>query len=112
GTTSADAASGASRRSSTRFLRTSTWIVRLLPLLAGSAARISVVCRRVSVLPAQVIEQAGLVLLGELIAGFLGRDPCRRELLEERRGRHLEFACELLDRHLGHACLRCAAVVA
>src|SRR6185312_812468 len=65
-----------------------------------------------TVLPAQVVEQAGLVLLGELIAGFLRRDPCRRELLEERRGRHLEFACELLDRHLGHACLRCAAVVA
>ena len=42
------AASGSSRFTKTRFLRTSTWIVRALPV--ESAALISVVCLRVSVI--------------------------------------------------------------
>ena len=41
-------AASSSRRTSTRFLRTSTWIVRALPV--ESAALISVVCLRVSVM--------------------------------------------------------------
>ena len=42
------AAASSSRRTSTRFLRTSTWMVRALPV--ESAALISVVCLRVSVM--------------------------------------------------------------
>ena len=72
----AAAGSPSSRLTSTRFLRTSTWIVRALPV--ESASLISVVCLRVSVifffaspravLLAQVVEQPRLVLLGERVA--------------------------------------------
>ena len=69
-----------SRLTKTRFLRTSTWIVRALPL--ASACLISLVCLRVSVIflrsaaggavrLAQVVEQARLVLLGQRVVGRL-----------------------------------------
>ncbi len=48
GAATAGAGASSSRRISTRFLRTSTWIVRALPL--ESAALISLVCLRVSVI--------------------------------------------------------------
>ena len=48
GAATAGAGASSSRRTSTRFLRTSTWIVRALPL--ESAALISLVCLRVSVM--------------------------------------------------------------
>ena len=48
GIAAAGVAASSSRRTSTRFLRTSTWIVRALPV--ESAALISVVCLRVSVM--------------------------------------------------------------
>src|SRR6185295_14010084 len=48
-----------------------------------------------AVLLAQVVEQTGLVLLGELVAGLLDVDTGRGELLDERARRHLELGSEL-----------------
>ena len=110
----AAAASGSSRLTKTRFLRTSTWMVRALPV--ESAALISLVCLRVSVIfffgsPAapccllQVVEQPVLSCSDRLSPCFLPSTPALRELLEQRARRHLELRCELFDGRMRHVLL-------
>ena len=99
---SSTGAAASSRLTKVRFLRTSTWIVRALPL--ESACLISLVDLRVSVIflrstlrgravrGAQVIEQARLVALGHRVVGRRLADAGRLQLLEQRRGGRLSSA--------------------
>jgi hypothetical protein len=52
--------------------------------------------------PTQIVEQARLVLFGEQVvrAGLV--DAGALQLLEQRRGRHLQFAGKLGHAHLVH----------
>ena len=102
--------SPASRFTNTRFLRTSTWIVRALP--DESAFLISLVCLRVSVILffpsagavrlAEVIEELRLVLLGERVVGEHLVDARRPQLLEQHLRRHLQLAGKLRNAHVCH----------
>ena len=58
---------------------------------------------RGAMLLAQVIEQPGLIDLGELVALFFRGHSGGGELLQQRAGGHLEFRCELFDGCLRHA---------
>ena len=61
---------------------------------------------RRAVLLAQVVEQARLVLLGQVVAEALAGDAGGRELLDERARGHPKFGRELFDRRLRHAASR------
>jgi hypothetical protein len=60
--------------------------------------------RLVTMRPAQVFEQLGLVLIGKLIGGSLLADTGLVQLLKQGRLRHLEFDDELRNSCCGHTC--------
>src|SRR5207248_1319603 len=59
-----------------------------------------------TVLLAQVIEQARLVLLGEPVSFALAGDARRCELLQQRAGGHFQLSRECFDRCLRHSALQ------
>ena len=110
----AGAASDSSRFTKTRFLRTSTWIVRALPI--DPAALISVVCLRVSVIfffgspaaPCCFCRYSSSFVLStsdSLSPSFLPATPALHELLQQRARRNLELRRELFDCRLRHVLL-------
>ena len=113
-------AGASSRLTNTRFLRTSTWIVRALP--DASACLISLVVLRVSVIflrsppavpwrDAQVVEQPLLVGVGQRVVGRTLADAGGLQLLEQRRRRAVQLGGELGDGGHGHVWVPCVLCV-
>jgi hypothetical protein len=59
--------------------------------------------RRIAVRLAQIVEQLGLVLLGQGVVGGLLADAGLRQLLKQGRRRHFQLGSELRNSHQSHA---------